>query len=191
MLIALVLANYVGGFRTASAAATRRARSMELLQTLAVDLIRSDDLRPALRRTLSDLTEALGLRGAALRVTVRDQELDERVGDDARGNGAARSRRCTPRTARRCVTLRGEGGVLALPISDSGITFGLLAVDTGHRARRAARRSRCSSRSAASSASRSGARASSTRACCCRRSRRPTVCAPRFCSPSRTTCARR
>ncbi len=47
MLIALVLANYVGGFRTASAAATRRARSMELLQTLAVDLIRSDDLRPA------------------------------------------------------------------------------------------------------------------------------------------------
>ena len=31
------------------------------------------------------------------------------------------------------VTLRGEGGVLALPISDSGITFGYLAVDTGHR----------------------------------------------------------
>ena len=79
-LIALVLATYVGGFRSASAAAKRRARSMELLQALAVDLIRSDDLRPALRRTLSDLSHALGLRGAALRVNVRDQALDERVG---------------------------------------------------------------------------------------------------------------
>src|ERR1700741_5451245 len=41
-LIAVVVANYVGGFRSASAAATRRARSMELLQSLAIALIRCD-----------------------------------------------------------------------------------------------------------------------------------------------------
>jgi two-component system sensor histidine kinase KdpD len=131
-LIALVLATYVGGFRSASAAAKRRARSMELLQALAVDLIRSDDLRPALRRTLSDLSHALGLRGAALRVNVRDQALDERVGADAGATARLEQAMGQP-DGPALVTLRGEDGVLALPIADSGITFGYLAVDTGSR----------------------------------------------------------
>jgi two-component system sensor histidine kinase KdpD len=131
-LIALVLANYVGGYRTASAAAQRRARSMELLQTLAIDLIRSDDLRPALRRTLSDLMHGLALRGAALRVTVRDQELSERAGAD--GDASERLEQAlSPQEQPELRTLRGEGGRITLPISDSGITFGLLAVDTGRR----------------------------------------------------------
>ena len=131
-VIALLLANYVGGYRTANAAAVRRARSMELLQTLAIDLIRSDDLRPALRRTLADLSVGLGLRGAALRVAVRDQELDERVGD---ADASARLEQAlSPQDAPEVRSLRGEGGRLTLPISDSGVTFGLLAVDTGERA---------------------------------------------------------
>ncbi|MDX6538483.1 MAG: two-component system, OmpR family, sensor histidine kinase KdpD [Gaiellales bacterium] len=132
VLIAFVLATYVSGFRTASAAATRRARSMELLQMLAVDLIRSDDLRPALRRTLADLTAALGLRGAALRVTVRDEELDERSGADDVAT-ARLQQAMHPADAPTVVSLRGGDGVLTLPISDSGITFGLLGVDTGRR----------------------------------------------------------
>ena len=132
VLIALVLANFVGGFRTASAAARRRATSMELLQTLAIDLIRSDDVRPALRRTLADLTDGLGLRAAALRVTVRDEELDERVGDD-RGVSAHLEQALSPQAQPEVRSLRGDDGTLTLPISDSGITFGFLAVDTGHR----------------------------------------------------------
>jgi two-component system sensor histidine kinase KdpD len=131
VLIALVLANFVGGFRTASAAARQRARSMELLQMLAVDLIRSDDLRPALRRTLADLVEGLGLRDAALRVTVRDEELDEHVGA---GEAAARLEQAlSPQDEPAVRSLRGDDGSAALPISDSGITFGFLAVDTGRR----------------------------------------------------------
>jgi two-component system sensor histidine kinase KdpD len=130
ILIALLLANYVSGFRNASAAATQRARSMELLQALAVDLIRSDDLRPALRRTLADLTEALHLRGAALRVLVRDEELDERAGaDDA---ATARLEQAMRPADGATVALRGDG-VLTLPISDSGITYGLLGVESGAR----------------------------------------------------------
>ena len=105
---------------------------MELLQTLAVDLIRSDDLRPALRRTLVDLREGLGLRAAALRVTVRDEELDERVGDD-REVSAHLEQALSPQTEPEVRTLRGDDGTLTLPISDSGITFGFLAVDTGRR----------------------------------------------------------
>src|SRR4029079_5874002 len=132
VLIALVLANFVGGFRTASKAARQSAKSMELLQTLAVDLIRSDDLRPALRRTLVDLREGLGLRAAALRVTVRDEELDERVGAD-REVSAHLEQALSPQTQPEVRTLRGEDGTLTLPISDSGITFGFLAVDTGRR----------------------------------------------------------
>jgi two-component system sensor histidine kinase KdpD len=131
-LIAVVLANYVGGFRSASAAAKRRARSMELLQSLAIDLIRCDDLRPALRRTLSDFSKGLGLRGAALRVTVRGQEFDERVGADAAAT-ALLEQVMRPSDGAERVTLRSDGGVLALPISDSGFSFGFLAVDTGHR----------------------------------------------------------
>jgi two-component system sensor histidine kinase KdpD len=131
-LIAVVLANYVGGFRSASAAAKRRARSMELLQSLAIDLIRCDDLRPALRRTLSDFSKGLGLRGAALRVTVRDRELDERVGSDSKAT-ALLEQLMAPSDGAELVTLRGDDGVLALPISDSGISFGFLTVDTGHR----------------------------------------------------------
>lgn len=131
-LIAVVLANYVGGFRSASAAAKRRARSMELLQALAVDLIRCDDLRPALRRTLADFRKGLGLRGAALRITLRDREVDERVGSDAAAT-ALLEQVVAPSGSAELVTLRGEGGVLALPISDSGVAFGFLAVDTGHR----------------------------------------------------------
>jgi two-component system sensor histidine kinase KdpD len=130
ILISLVLASYVSGFRKASAAATRRARSMELLQTLAVDLIRSDDLRPALRRTLSDLTGALGVRGAALRVTVRDVELDERSGADEAVT-AKLEQAIHPVDGPTVVTLRGDDGVVTLPISDSGVTYGLLGVDTG------------------------------------------------------------
>ena len=131
-LIAVVLANYVGGFRSASAAAKRRARSMELLQALAIDLIRCDDLRPALRRTLADFRGGLGLRGAALRVKLRDRELDERVGSDAKATSLL-ERIMSPADEAELVTLRGDDGVLALPISDSGIGFGFLAVDTGHR----------------------------------------------------------
>jgi two-component system sensor histidine kinase KdpD len=131
-LIAVVLANYVGGFRSASAAAKRRARSMELLQTLAIDLIRCDDLRPALRRTLSDFNKGLGLRGADLRVTVRDQQLDERVGTDGKATELL-EQLMSPSDGAELVSLRGDGGVLALPISDSGVSFGFLAVDTGHR----------------------------------------------------------
>ena len=132
VLIALVLANFVGGYRTASAAASRRARSMELLQTLAVDLIRSDDLRPALRRTLSDLADGLGLREAALRVTVRDEQLDERVGA-GRDASERLDQALTPHEHPEVRTLRGDGGLLTLPIGDSGVTFGLLAVDMGRR----------------------------------------------------------
>jgi two-component system sensor histidine kinase KdpD len=126
------MANYVGGFRSASAAANRRARSMELLQALAIDLIRCDDLQPALRRTLSDVNQALSLRGAALRVTLRDRELDERVGSDARAT-ALLEQVMTPGEGAELVTLRRDDGVLALPISDSGVGFGYLAADTGHR----------------------------------------------------------
>ena len=132
VLIALVLANYVSGFRNASAAATRRALSMEQLQTLAVGLIRSDDPRPPLRRALSDLIGALGLRGAALRATVAGSEISERAGDD----GTATNRlehALHPAGGPELVSLRGDDGLVTLPISDSGITFGLLAVDTGHR----------------------------------------------------------
>jgi two-component system sensor histidine kinase KdpD len=131
-LIAVVLANFVGGFRSASAAADRRARSMELLQALAIDLIRSDDLKPALRRTLSDLSKALGLRGAALSVMVRDRQVDQRVGSDVAAT-ALLEQVTAPSDGAELVKLRGDGGVLALPISDSGIAFGYLAVDTGHR----------------------------------------------------------
>jgi two-component system, OmpR family, sensor histidine kinase KdpD len=131
-LIAVVLANYVGGFRTASAAAGRRARSMELLQTLAVDLIRCDDLRPALRRTLADFNKGLGLRGAALRVTVRDQVLDERVGKDGAASARLEQAMSEPDEPA-LVTLRSDDGVLALPIGDSGVSFGYLAVDSGRR----------------------------------------------------------
>ncbi|HEY3615067.1 MAG TPA: ATP-binding protein [Gaiellales bacterium] len=129
ILIALVLANYVSGFRNASAAATRRAQSMELLQALAVDLIRSDDLRPALRRTLADLTEALHLRGAALRVLVRDEQLDERAGVDAAAT-ARLEQAMAPADGATVVASRGDG-VLTLPISDSGVTYGLLGVESG------------------------------------------------------------
>jgi two-component system sensor histidine kinase KdpD len=129
ILIALVLANYVSGFRNASAAATRRAQSMELLQALAVDLIRSDDLRPALRRTLADLTEALHLRGAALRVLVRDDQLDERAGVDAAAT-ARLEQAMAPADGATVVASRGDG-VLTLPISDSGVTYGLLGVESG------------------------------------------------------------
>jgi two-component system, OmpR family, sensor histidine kinase KdpD len=131
-LIAVVLANYVGGFRSASAAAKRRAERMELLQALATDLIRSDDLRPALRRTLADISKGLSLRGAALRVAVRGQELDERIGNHDPA-GAHLEQTMAPADGPRLVALRGEGGVLALPVADSGITFGYLAVDTGTR----------------------------------------------------------
>lgn len=131
-LIAVVLANYVGGFRSASEAAKRRARSMQLLQSLAIDLIRCDDLRPALRRTLSDFSQGLGLRGAALRVSVRGQELDEQVGAHAAAT-AMLEHMMAPSDGTDLVTLRGVDGVQALPIADSGITFGFLAVDTGHR----------------------------------------------------------
>jgi two-component system sensor histidine kinase KdpD len=127
-----VLANYVGGFRSASAAAKRRAGSMELLQALAIDLIRCDDLRPALRRTLADLGKALGLRGASLRVTVRDREVDERIGGDDAATTLL-EQIMAPSDGAELVTLRSEGGVQALPISDSGVAFGYLAVDTGHR----------------------------------------------------------
>jgi two-component system sensor histidine kinase KdpD len=131
-LIAVVLANYVGGFRTASAAAKRRARSMELLQTLAIDLIRCDDLRPAVRRTIADFSKGLGLREAALHITVRDQDMNERVGVE--GAASALLEQAThPSTGNGLVSLRSDSGVLALPIGDSGITFGYLAVDTGHR----------------------------------------------------------
>src|SRR5258705_7563897 len=111
VLIALVLANFVGGFRTASAAARRRATSMELLQTLAIDLIRSDDLRPALRRTLSDLKAGLGLRAAALRVTVRDEELDERVGAD-RVAPEHLEQALSPQTQPEAPPPRGDDGTL-------------------------------------------------------------------------------
>ena len=131
-LIAVVLANYVGGFRSASAAAKRRARNMELLQSLAIDLIRCDDLRPALRRTLSDLRLVLGLRAAALRVSVRDQELDESVGTNVGAATAMLERVVGPSAERDLDTLSADG-VQALAIRDSGITFGFLAVDTGHR----------------------------------------------------------
>ena len=43
------------------------------------------------------------------------------------------SSRYEPVGRRELVTLRGDDGVLALPISDSGVSFGFLAVDTGHR----------------------------------------------------------
>ena len=84
---------------------------MELLQTLAVDLIRSDDLRPALRRTLSDLRDGLGLRAAALRVTVRDEELDERSGDDRETTARlerALPPQASPRYARCAATARSR-----------------------------------------------------------------------------------
>jgi two-component system sensor histidine kinase KdpD len=132
VLIALVLANYVSGFRNASAAASRRALSMEQLQTLAVGLIRSDDLRPPLRRALSDLSGALGLRGAALRATVAESEISERTGDD-RTASERLEHALHPTGGPELVSLRGDDGLVTLPISDSGITFGLLAVDTGHR----------------------------------------------------------
>jgi two-component system sensor histidine kinase KdpD len=131
-LIAVVLANYVGGFRSASAAAKRRASSMELLQALAIDLIRCDDLRPALRRTLADFRKGLDLRGAALRVTVRDKAFDERVGDDAEAT-ALLAQVLSDSDGPELMALRGDGGVLVLPIADSGVAFGFLAVDTGHR----------------------------------------------------------
>jgi two-component system, OmpR family, sensor histidine kinase KdpD len=132
VLIALVLANYVSGFRNASAVATRRARSMEQLQTLAVGLIRSDDLGPPLRRALSDLSGALGLRGAALQATVGATELRERFGADATAT-ARLDQAMHPAHGPALVSLRGEDGLVTLPISDSGVTYGLLAVDTGHR----------------------------------------------------------
>jgi two-component system, OmpR family, sensor histidine kinase KdpD len=132
-LIAVVLANYVGGFRSANAAAKRRARTMELLQALAIDLIRSNDLRPALRRTLSDFSKGLGLRETALRVTVRDRELKESIGAEGAAS-ALLAQVMSPQDEAGLVSLRGEGGVVALPIGDSGITFGYLAVDTGHKA---------------------------------------------------------
>jgi two-component system sensor histidine kinase KdpD len=104
---------------------------MELLQMLAVDLIRGNDLRPALRRTLADLVDGLALGGAALRVTVRDEELDERAGD---GQAGARLEQALAAQNEASVrSLRGDDGSAVLPISDSGITFGFLAVDTGHR----------------------------------------------------------
>ena len=162
-LIAVVLANYVGGFRSASAAAKRRARSMELLQSLAIDLIRCDDLRPALRRTLSDFKGALGLRGAALRVTLRDQELDERVGSDAAATRTARAGHEPVRTApssSRCAATAACSRCRSATAASASASSPSTPGTGGPRARR----SRCWSRSAASSASRSGASASSTRA---------------------------
>ncbi len=132
VLIALVLANYVSGFRNASAAAKRRALSMEQLQTLAVGLIRSDDPRPPLRRALSDLSGALGLRGAALHATVADSEISERTGD-ARTASMRLEQALHPAGDPELVSLRGDDGLVTLPISDAGIAFGLLAVDTGRR----------------------------------------------------------
>jgi two-component system sensor histidine kinase KdpD len=105
---------------------------MEQLQTLAVGLIRSDDLRPPLRRALADLSAALGLRGAALRATVADGQIDERTGDD-RTASARLENALHPGDTPELVSLRGADGLVTLPISDSGITFGLLAVDVGHR----------------------------------------------------------
>jgi two-component system, OmpR family, sensor histidine kinase KdpD len=105
---------------------------MEQLQTLAVGLIRSDDLRAPLRRALADFGGALGLRGAALRVTVGETELHERAGDDA---AASERIEHAMHPVDAVVSLRGDDGVLTLPISDSGITYGLLAVDTGHHVR--------------------------------------------------------
>ncbi|HET6171227.1 MAG TPA: ATP-binding protein [Gaiellales bacterium] len=131
-LIALVLANYVGGFRSASAAAKRRARSMELLQSLAVDLIRCDDLRPALRRSLSDFCTGLALRGAALHVTVRDLEVDEQVGQAEKATTLL-AQVTSESEEPALVSLRADHGVLALPIADRGVTFGFVALDTGHR----------------------------------------------------------
>ena len=54
------------------------------------------------------------------------------------------SRSWSPSDGAELVTLRGDGGVLVLPISDSGVTFGFLAVDTGPPAgrRRDGRRAR-------------------------------------------------
>ncbi len=63
---------------------------------------------------------------------MRGQELDERVGThDAAG--AHLEQTMSPADGPALVALRGEGGVLALPIADSGITFGYLAADTGTR----------------------------------------------------------
>ena len=129
--ISVVLANYVGGFRTASAAADRRARSMELLQALAIDVIRSDDLSPSLRRTLSDFAKDLKLREAALRVDVGGRELDELVGTEGKAR-ALLNAVMSPSHEPTVISLRGQDGVLALPVGDSGVTFGYLAVDTGH-----------------------------------------------------------
>ena len=127
-----MLANYVGGFRSASAAAKRRARSMELLQSLAMDLIRCDDLRPRSAPSALRFRRASACAAPRCASRVRDQELDERVGDDAAATELL-AQVMNPSDGVGVVTLRGEGGVLALPISDSGITFGYLAADTGHR----------------------------------------------------------
>ncbi len=190
VLIALVLASYVSGFRNASAAAARRALSMEQLQTLAVGLIRSDDLLPPLRRALSDLS---GGARAARRGAARDRrrERDQRAhGRRPHGRRAARARAAPGRRAGARQPARRRRPRDAPHLRQRHHVRAARGRH-GPPARGSRDAARCSSRSAGSSGSRSDARSSSTRACSCRRSRRRIGCAPPSCNRSRTTSARR
>ena len=165
---------------------------MELLQTLAVDLIRSDDLRPALRRTLADLQRRpRPARRRAARDGARPGAATSASATD-RAPRACSSRRSPRQTRRSCVTLRGEDGVPHA--ADQRQRHHLRAPRRRHRAPRELDRETLARAGVVLRHPRPRARARAPgargRAAAGAQGDRPPAHA-RCCSRSRTTCARR
>jgi two-component system sensor histidine kinase KdpD len=119
--VAVVLGLVVNRVRDARDLAERRARAVTLLQELTADMIRSEELEPALRSGLRRVVEALRLRGAALRAELPERPIEASAGDVESADAALRALG-DPLAA-------SADEVTRIPISTPAATLGALAVD--------------------------------------------------------------
>jgi two-component system sensor histidine kinase KdpD len=129
LAVAAVLAVTLSALRESRETERRRARILEMLETLGEGLLRGQRLDPALRSALHELLRLVPLRGAAIVVTGEDEiafgageaAAAERAVAYAGGGGG-------PPILR---SLRMDGRIRVFPVMGGDAPVGLLAADPG------------------------------------------------------------
>jgi two-component system, OmpR family, sensor histidine kinase KdpD len=131
VVIALTIAVIASRLRAARTIAQARARDATLLQTVTAELIRNAELGATLRSALVQVTDALQLHGAYLRVEAGGHELLAGAGDCGASERLARALAAAGGAGPMVRTLREPDGPAAFPVATTEAAFGVLVVDGG------------------------------------------------------------